>query len=125
MNNTSPSCDIFCTVVDNYGDAAVCWRLARQLATEHGWKIRLWIDDPAPLAQLAPDYGNGPVSVRLWPNPWPTAGLADDAADVVIEAFACELPPAYVEAMAARSRPPVWLNLEYLSAESWVAGCHG
>jgi uncharacterized repeat protein (TIGR03837 family) len=27
--------------------------------------------------------------------------------------------------MATRARPPVWLNLEYLSAESWVAGCHG
>jgi hypothetical protein len=27
--------------------------------------------------------------------------------------------------MAARPRPPVWLNLEYLSAETWVAGCHG
>ncbi len=125
MNSTPPSCDIFCTVVDNYGDAAVCWRLARQLAIEHGWWVRLWIDDPAPLARLVPDFATGPVAVRFWPDPWPTAGEADDVADVVIEAFACELPPAYVEAMAARSRPPVWLNLEYLSAETWVAGCHG
>ena len=125
MTNTPPSCDIFCTVVDNYGDAAVCWRLARQLATEHGWKVRLWIDDPVPLVQLVRDYATGPVEVRAWPAPWPTAGLADDGAEVVIEAFACELPPAYVEAMTARSRAPVWLNLEYLSAESWVAGCHG
>jgi uncharacterized repeat protein (TIGR03837 family) len=124
MTNTPPSCDIFCTVVDNYGDAAVCWRLARQLASEHGWKVRLWIDDPVPLAQLAPDYATGPVAVRTWPDPWPVAADASAAADVVIEAFACELPPAYVEAMAARSRPPVWLNLEYLSAENWVAGCH-
>jgi len=27
--------------------------------------------------------------------------------------------------MAARSPRPVWINLEYLSAESWVDGCHG
>ena len=51
--------------------------------------------------------------------------VATDVADIVIEAFACDLPPAYVEAMTARSPAPVWLNLEYLSAETWVAGCHG
>ena len=121
MTNTPPSCDIFCVVVDNYGDAGVCWRLARQLADEYGWRVRLWIDNPAPLLWLAPDHASGPVDVRPWPSPW----LATDTTDVVIEAFACELPPIYVEAMTARSRPPVWLNLEYLSAENWVAGCHG
>ena len=121
MTNTPPSCDIFCVVVDNYGDAGVCWRLARQLADEYGWRVRLWIDNPVPLQRLAPEHALGPVDVRLWPGPW----LATDTADVVIEAFACELPPIYVESMATRSQPPVWLNLEYLSAENWVAGCHG
>jgi uncharacterized repeat protein (TIGR03837 family) len=42
----------------------------------------------------------------------------------VIEAFACTLPERYVTAMAARERKPVWINLEYLSAEDWVEGCH-
>jgi uncharacterized repeat protein (TIGR03837 family) len=27
--------------------------------------------------------------------------------------------------MAAQAPAPLWLNLEYLSAEDWVAGCHG
>jgi uncharacterized repeat protein (TIGR03837 family) len=113
------SCDIFCRVIDNLGDAGVCWRLARQLATEHGWRVRLCIDDPAPIARLAP--GQALVEVRRW-----AGELADIApADVVVEAFACALPPAYVAAVRARPRPPVWLNLEYLSAEDWVAGCHG
>jgi uncharacterized repeat protein (TIGR03837 family) len=124
MTITPPSCDIFCVVVDNYGDAGVCWRLARQLAAEHDWRVRLWIDDLAPLRQLAPDHAAGPVEVLVWPDPWPSPWLAAGTSDVVIEAFACELPPNYVEAMANRSRPPVWLNLEYLSAENWVAGCH-
>lgn len=118
-------CDIFCAVVDNYGDAAVCWRLAYQLATEHGWQVRLWIDDLAPLRQLAPDYAAGPVAVHPWPTPGSDPWPADDTAEVVIEAFACEPPPAYVEAMASGALPPVWLNLEYLSAEAWVAGSHG
>lgn len=112
-------CDIFCVVIDNYGDAAVCWRLARQLALEHGWRVRLWIDDPSPLYKLAPDFQNGPVKVAFWSD------ATDDPADVVIEAFGCELPVTYVAAMAKRPKPPVWLNLEYLSAEPWVAACHG
>ncbi len=124
MMNQPPRCDIFCTVVDNYGDAGVCWRLARQLAKEHDWRVRLWIDDIRPLRRLAPDFANSPVDVRIWPKPFAAAWLPADCAEVVIEAFACELPAAYVEAMATLLRPPVWLNLEYLSAENWVAGCH-
>ncbi len=41
----SVTCDIFCAVVDNYGDIGVCWRLARQLAQEHNLEMRLWVDD--------------------------------------------------------------------------------
>lgn len=121
---TTIRCDIFCRVIDNYGDAGVCWRLARQLATEHGWSLRLWIDDPAPLAQLAPDHARGPVEVRRWPEDFPRIEAAA-VADVVIEAFACHLPPAYIAAMAQRTQVPVWLNLDYLSAEDWVGDCHG
>ena len=122
------SCDLFCTVVDNLGDAAVCWRLARQLAREHGWRIRLWIDDPEPLALLRPGVDPGRdrqqvdgVEILHWQSPFRAA----EPAEVVIEAFACNVPESYVGTMAARPRPPVWLNLEYLSAEDWVAGCHG
>jgi uncharacterized repeat protein (TIGR03837 family) len=125
MTTQTIHCDVFCVVVDNFGDAGVAWRLALQLAGEYGWRTRLWIDDPAPLRQLAPGYAAGPVEVRLWPRTWPTPWLPADTADVVIETFACELPPPYVEAMARRTQAPVWLNLEYLSAEAWVAGCHG
>lgn len=113
------SCDIFCRVIDNLGDAGVCWRLARQLAVEHGWRGRLWIDDPAPIEGFAP--GQAVVEVCRWEGDF----AAVEPADVVIEAFACELPLAYVAAMRTRPHPPVWLNLEYLSAEDWVAGCHG
>ncbi len=114
-------CDLFCRVIDNLGDAAVCWRLARQLALEHGWAMRLWIDDPTPIDVLAPDHGFLPVEIRRWTPDFPDA----DPAQIVIEAFACELPARYVERMARLSRPPVWINLEYLSAEDWVPGCHG
>jgi len=44
---------------------------------------------------------------------------------VVIEAFGCELPAATQRAMAARAAAPVWINLEYLSAEAYVERSHG
>lgn len=120
--------DIFCKVVDNFGDAGVCWRLARILHREHGLHIRLWIDDPVTLRALHPaldataavQHADG-ITVCRWRD---AAPLPDDAA-VVIEAFGCGLPDGYVTAMAANPRPPMWIVLEYLSAESWVDEHHG
>ncbi|MDX1269967.1 MAG: elongation factor P maturation arginine rhamnosyltransferase EarP, partial [Oceanisphaera sp.] len=123
-----PTWDIFCSVVDNYGDIGVTWRLARQLVAEHDAAVRLWVDDLLAFAHLCPEADvraaqqcRQGVDICHWPAPW----LPVEAADVVIEAFACELPTAYVAAMAQRARPSLWLNLEYLSAEDWVGGCHG
>lgn len=120
--------DIFCRVVDNYGDIGVTWRLARQLVAEHGAEVRLWVDDLAALTRICPEADAEStvqrlrgVEVRHWSPAWQEV----EPAAVVIEAFACELPDGYVAAMAASSTPILWLNLEYLSAEDWVEGCHG
>ena len=122
--------DLFCRVVDNYGDIGVCWRLARQLAGEHGVAVRLWVDDLASFRRIcaAVDIGVDEqalqgVTVRRWLDGM--AAPEQGVADAVIEAFGCALPPDYLKAMAARATPPVWINLEYLSAEDWVVGCHG
>ena len=120
--------DIFCTVVDNYGDIGVTWRLARQLVAEHSLDVRLWVDDLRAFERICPEidinaaqqWQQG-VEVRHWPSEW----LPIDAADVVIASFACQLPSAYMDVMAEREKPPLWLNLDYLSAEDWVTGCHG
>lgn len=121
------SWDIFCTVVDNFGDVGVTFRLARQLVAEHGMDVRLWIDDLAAFKRLCPEadpdraeqWCHG-VCICYWPKDWQPR----KPADVVIEAFACHLPATYIEAMQARNPRPLWLNLEYLSAEEWVSGCH-
>ena len=120
--------DIFCQVVDNFGDIGVCWRLARQLACEHALQIRLWVDDLTRFAKLAPELDPASacqflsgVEIRKWALPF----AAVDPAAVVIEAFACNLPDSYIAAMAAQAVKPRWINLEYLSAESWVAEHHG
>ncbi|HZZ10767.1 MAG TPA: elongation factor P maturation arginine rhamnosyltransferase EarP [Paraburkholderia sp.] len=124
------ACDIFCAVIDNFGDIGVCWRLARQLASEHGWQVRVFVDDLHAFQKLCPSLALdrarqvvAGIVVEHWHEP-EHAGDTLQVADVVIEAFACELPPVYVAAMAQRARAPVWLNLEYLSAEDWVADFH-
>jgi len=111
--------DLFCRVIDNHGDLGVCWRLAVDLAAR-GEAVRLWVDDARALAWMAPD---GAPRVEL--RPWPQRPLEDEPADVVIEAFGCDLPEDFVARMAARRVPPVWINLEYLSAEAYVARSHG
>lgn len=110
--------DVFCRVVDNLGDAGVCWRLAANLAGR-GHAVRLWIDEPAPLAHLTPAGAAG-VQVR----PWRDGATTEEAGDVVVEAFGCDPPADFVARMAARPKPPRWINLEYLSAEAYVERCH-
>ncbi|MDO8262285.1 MAG: elongation factor P maturation arginine rhamnosyltransferase EarP [Gallionella sp.] len=148
----SESCDIFCNVIDNFGDIGVCWRLARQLANEHGLAVRLWVDDLGSLSKLCPEadvalqtqrcrgvevchwaeeaFHSFPYSQTLsrpigHPLPLAGEGLGErGVADLVIEAFACKLPQSYIKAMAAQEHKPVWINLEYLSAEEWVESHH-
>jgi uncharacterized repeat protein (TIGR03837 family) len=127
---SSLSLAIFCKVVDNYGDIGICWRLARQLHGEHGVAVTLWVDDLASFRRICPEVDVAAenqlvqgVIVRHW------RGQDEDYApsdidDIVIEFFACDIPPRYIEAMAQRTPRPVWLNLEGLTAEDWVEGCH-
>lgn len=121
------SCDIFCRIVDNFGDVGVTWRLAHQLANEFNVATRLFVDDVASLAKLVPELDSRQraqmfslVEVRQWPDDAATLVPAD----CVIEAFQCALPFEFVNAMAKLNPAPVWLNLDYLSAESWVAEHH-
>ena len=117
--------DIFCKVVDNYGDIGVCWRLSADLASR-GERVRLWVDDASALAWMAPDGCEG-VTVLSWTAP--IAGYGLTPGDVLIETFGCDIPPEVVESHVQRwqanGQAPVWINLEYLSAEPFAARSHG
>ncbi len=146
---TTLTWDIFCKVIDNFGDIGVCWRLSQDLAAR-GQKVRLWVDDTSALAWMAPDAAqvSAPgVQVRTWLDTTPAIGI-DAPGDVVIEAFGCEVNAAWIahNSVAAyadihwptgqlgtdnpaipttRKSPPVWINLEYLSAQPYAARSHG
>ena len=119
-------CDVFCRVVDNFGDAALAWRLARVLAKQHGYAVRLLIDRPEVLARLLQhDAGQA--------LPWHVDQVAIEAFDksraspapLLIETFGCGLPEGFIAARPAGAPPAVLINLEYLTAEAWPDGVHG
>jgi len=122
--------DIFCKIVDNFGDIGVCWRLSRQLSEEYGLQIRLWIDDLKIAKKIIPELDVSKatqyiqdIEIRHWNEVTEAIGTSNfEAPDVVIEAFACELPANYMAAMQEKN--PLWINLEYLSAEAWIDGFH-
>jgi uncharacterized repeat protein (TIGR03837 family) len=130
--------DIFCRVIDNHGDLGVSWRLSADLAFR-GHSVRLWVDDASSLAWMAPDAkpnskgrvqfntATGTVVVRPWLD---ALNGFDQPSKVWVEAFGCELPEHFVK-WAHQSQTnshstscPVWLNLEYLSAEAYVERSH-
>lgn len=126
--------DIFCRVIDNFGDIGVCWRLARQLKAEYGQMVRLWVDDVGALAAIWPsvdvsldEQEVAGVVVMHWSDEV-VAWESVQVADVLIEAFACKAPEQYVSAMAERRAmtgdAPHWINLEYMTAEAWAENCH-
>jgi uncharacterized repeat protein (TIGR03837 family) len=121
------SWDIFCRVIDNHGDLGVSWRLSADLA-QRGHTVRLWVDDAGALSWMAPQGRSG-VTVLIWPSESALQNLAQDPAfdvgDVVVEAFGCTLPDAFQALMVQPEKAPVWINLEYLSAEAYVVRSHG
>ena len=118
--------DIFCRVVDNFGDAGVCWRLARQLAREHGNRGDA-VDRrprepraarPGARAATAPTRPSDGIRVRRLDARSPASSRSPD---VVIEAFGCGLPDALRRTRMARGRGRrCWIVLEYLTAEPWI-----
>ena len=123
---TSLSFDLFCRVVDNFGDIGVCWRLAKQLAcTAQCQKVRLWVDDLAAFRKIETAVDRSRPQQRLrnielihWTTPAPEL----TPCSVVIEAFGCNPPSEFIAKIGGQNS--TWINLEYLSAEPWVEACH-
>jgi uncharacterized repeat protein (TIGR03837 family) len=117
--------EIFCRVIDNFGDIGVCWRLACNLA-QRGQVVRLWVDDPSALKWMAPESCAG-VEVRHWTSPLDMADTVPG--HVLVEAFGCEIDPEFIASYEYSIRATClnssWINLEYLSAEGFAESCHG
>lgn len=128
--SASPSCWIFCEVIDNFGDAGVAWRLAQAIQAELGWTVHFWIDHLPTFSTLEPTATTLPytsshgITVHHWESGKKADHLAHlSAPDIVIETFACQLSDDVLEII--RQNHPIWLNWEYLSAEASHESLHG
>ncbi len=121
--------DIFCRVIDNYGDIGFCWRLAKQLQKEYSWNIRIWVDDLYAFGKIQPGIINNihyqiiknvPI---IWWNHVNEKGMKNfTPGNVIIETFQCGIPSSYLN--FTFSKKPILINIEHLTAETWIDTCH-
>jgi|GEM_PF-469858 len=136
--------DLVCHVVDNFGDIAVTWRLARSLlrASRGALQIRLLVDDWAAFHALEPGLPRQGVRFELRSKEGTVTVLSSTAleqladerqqpADVIVEAFGAPTPVVWLEHFLAAAergegslRPKIILHLEYLTAELWSQDYH-
>lgn len=124
------SVDIFCDVIDNFGDAGVCLRLAKSLKSKDPrLKTRLFTNDLSAFSSLDnridPDIKTQSVKgiVFMSYDLINEEFLQDrKIPPVVIEAFACQIPELYYE--RALDSDCLIINLDHLSAEKWIEGVH-
>lgn len=116
------SIDIFCDVIDNYGDVGVTYRLAREFSKIYPEaKIRLIlnsINEFELMKNNSASFKN--IEVLSFQD---IEGLENiKTANLIIEAFGCDLPEKYLE--RAYFDSDLLINLEYFSAETWIDDFH-
>ncbi|MBC7750670.1 MAG: elongation factor P maturation arginine rhamnosyltransferase EarP, partial [Candidatus Saccharibacteria bacterium] len=102
----------------------------------HEIDVTLWVDDLFSFSKLAPNI-HPPlaeqklekITVCLWhkDNRDSLSLMHQNPLDILIEGFGCRIPDFVIAKMAQQAEiglPPLWINLEYLSAESWAVDCH-
>lgn len=114
---------VFTEVIDNFGDAGVAWRLARE-AARRGATVRLVADKLEPFAFLCgSDSGRDVQDVSgvtlVKRSAFELLPVAVD--DIVLEIFAVRLPARYEAALKACAEPVFWANFDYLTSEAWAA----
>jgi uncharacterized repeat protein (TIGR03837 family) len=124
------SVDIFCHVIDNFGDAGVVYRFAKELKLHSpSIVVRVFIDDVKPLVLIIPGFSSDDTINGINGIEYHSYTEGNDCcfenivpADVLVEAFACNIPESIME--KASERETVIINLEYISSEDWIEGYH-
>lgn len=110
------SIDIFCQVIDNYGDVGVAYRLAREFKRVYPNKKLRFVINQIEELNLIRKLEN--IEVILYKD----ISKIENSADLIIESFGCEIPKEYMDKALKKSK--LIINLEYFSAEKWVDDFH-
>ena len=108
--------DIFCEVIDNYGDVGVAYRLARELYKKWNKKIRFVVNQLEEINLIRKDKDD--IEIILFED----VDKILEPADLIIETFGCNIPKSYMDKALENSK--LIINLEYFSAEDWVDDFH-
>ncbi len=127
---TFSTIDIFCNVVDNFGDIGVVYRFARALkAALPNSTMRVFVDDLVTFKVICSAIDPQKAVQEFESITWIDSSRLDETlvaqlgvAELVFETFACEIPQVYMK--RAYYESTLLINLEHLSAEEWVEGYH-
>lgn len=110
------SIDIFCEVIDNFGDVGVAYRLAREFKRIYpNKKLKFIINQMNEINMIKK---SDDIEIISYEN----ISLIKKPADLIIETFACKIPKEYMDKAVNESK--LMINLEYFSAEDWVDDFH-
>lgn len=122
------SIDIFCEIIDNFGDIGVVYRISKELKKIfQNVRIRIVLNRLEEFKAINKkvkdtDYqeidGLICATEKYVKENIKTFGVSD----VFIEAFGCNVPEEYVK--QAKESSKLWINLEYLSGEKWIEDFH-
>ena len=120
--------DIFCEIIDNYGDIGVVYRTAKELKKIFPQTaIRVFLNRLEEFKKINSQVVDLPFQ-KLENIDYITFDYLKENAkvlstsQVIIEAFGCKIPEEYME--IAYENSELLINLEYLSAEDWIEDFH-
>ncbi|WP_297596360.1 elongation factor P maturation arginine rhamnosyltransferase EarP [uncultured Cetobacterium sp.] len=123
------SLDIFCEIIDNYGDVGVVYRLAKEMKKVHGDEVEIRVilnrlDEFLEINKKAKNIEYQEIDNIIYLTEGFLAKniCTFSPANVIIEAFGCNVLEVYIE--KAKTESSLLINLEYLSGEKWIEDIH-
>ena len=125
---TPNSIDIFCDVIDNFGDIGVVYRFAKEMKLIYkDARIRVILNKLSELMKINKsarlvDIQDISGVTYIYEDFFKKNFEQLQVSDIMIEAFGCDIFDEYVA--KAKKESKLWINLEYLSGEEWVEDFH-
>ena len=125
---TPNSIDIFCDVIDNFGDIGVVYRFAKEMKILYSdARIRVILNKLDELVKINKEAERVNIQdingvTYIYEDFFKKNFSQFGVSDIMIEAFGCDIFDEYVD--KAKEKSKLWINLEYLSGEKWVEDFH-
>ncbi|WP_319200477.1 elongation factor P maturation arginine rhamnosyltransferase EarP [uncultured Ilyobacter sp.] len=124
------SIDIFCDIIDNFGDIGFVYRLAKEIKRkEKDSRVRVFLNDAETFSKINKNIIIGKKiqiienisyydMTKMSSEDYKKAGNSE----VAIEAYGCDIPETYLENSSGKLK--IVVNIEYLTGEEWAKEYH-